>query len=113
MIKTKRIYEKNERNDGKRFLVERLWPRGLKKEDLKMDDWFKDLGASKQLRKWYGHDPDKWKEFKKRYFRELKTKSELVKQIKDASNKGNVTLLFSAKDTEHNNAVALMEYLDK
>lgn len=113
MIKTKRVYDTPEKDDGTRFLIEHLWPRGVKKADLKMEDRFKDHGASKELRKWYGHDPEKWKNFEKRYFRELKTKSELVKQPKDASHKGNVTLLFSAKDTAHNNAVVLKDYLNK
>jgi len=113
MIKTKRVYEKPERNDGVRILVERLWPRGIKKEDLKMNDWLKDLGASKELRKWYGHNPEKWKEFKKRYFKELKTKPEQLSYIRDAAKQRNITFLYSAKDTKHNNAVALKEYLDK
>jgi uncharacterized protein YeaO (DUF488 family) len=113
MIKVKRVYEPAERDDGMRFLIERLWPRGIKKKDLKADAWLKELGASNELRKWFGHDPSKWKQFQKRYFAELKTKPELLKQIKDASRHENVTLLFSAKDTEHNNAVALKTYLQK
>jgi uncharacterized protein YeaO (DUF488 family) len=112
MIKTKRVYEPTEPDDGSRFLVERLWPRGIKKEDLQMDAWLKELAPSDRLRRWFGHDPAKWQEFRRRYFTELKTK-DACKQIRSAARDGNVTLLYSARDKEHNNALALKSYLEK
>ena len=112
MIKTKRVYEPTEPDDGSRFLVERLWPRGIKKEDLQMDAWLKELAPSDRLRRWFGHDPAKWQEFRRRYFAELKTK-DVSKQIRSAARQGNVTLLYSARDKEHNNALALKSYLEK
>ena len=111
-IKMKRVYDKDERTDGRRILVDRLWPRGIKKEDAKIDDWIKDIAPSDSLRKWFGHDPEKWKEFKKKYFDELKNKKELLKEIIDKS-KTNLTLIYAAKDSEHNNAAALKEYINK
>jgi uncharacterized protein YeaO (DUF488 family) len=112
MIKVKRVYEPTEPDDGSRFLVERLWPRGIKKEDLQMDAWLKELAPSDRLRRWFGHDPAKWQEFRRRYFAELKTK-DVSKQIRSAARHGNVTLLYSARDKEHNNALALKSYLEK
>jgi len=111
MIKVKRVYESSEPDDGSRFLVERLWPRGIKKENLQMDAWLKDLAPSDRLRRWFGHDPAKWREFRRRYFVELKTK-DVSKQIRSARH-GNITLLYSARDKEHNNALALKSYLEK
>ncbi|HWP49474.1 MAG TPA: DUF488 domain-containing protein [Candidatus Limnocylindrales bacterium] len=111
MIQTKRIYEPPEPRDGKRFLVERLWPRGIKKETLQMDGWLKEVAPSDDLRRWYGHDPGKWEEFKHRYFAELDSKPEAWQPILAAAREGNVTLLYSARDTEHNSAVALEAYL--
>lgn len=113
MIKTKRVYEKTEKSDGTRFLVERLWPRGIKKENLKMKAWLKDVSPSPELRKWFSHDPEKWTEFKKRYRAELKSNSEAWKPILDAAKHGDVTLLYSASDTEHNSALLLKEFLEK
>ena len=112
MIKVKRVYEPTEPDDGSRFLVERLWPRGIKKQDLQMDAWLKELAPSDRLRRWFGHDPAKWQEFRRRYFTELKTKDS-AKQIRSAARHGNVTLLYSARDKEHNNALALKSYLEK
>jgi uncharacterized protein YeaO (DUF488 family) len=112
MIKVKRVYEPTEPDDGSRFLVERLWPRGIKKEDLQMDAWLKELAPSDRLRRWFGHDPAKWQEFRRRYFAELKTK-DACKQIRSAARHGNITLLYSAHDKEHNNALALKSYLEK
>ena len=112
MIKVKRVYEPIEPDDGSRFLVERLWPRGIKKQDLQMDAWLKELAPSDRLRRWFGHDPAKWQEFRRRYFAELKTKDS-AKQIRSAARQGNVTLLYSARDKEHNNALALKSYLEK
>lgn len=111
MIQTKRVYEPPEPEDGKRFLVERLWPRGIKKEALQMDGWLKEVAPSNTLRRWYGHDPGKWEEFKHRYFTELDGKPEAWQPLLVATRQGNVTLLYSARDTEHNSAVALQDYL--
>lgn len=113
MIKIKRVYESFSKNDGFRILVDRLWPRGLTKERAKIDLWLKDIAPSDTLRKWFGHDPKKWEEFKKRYFKELKDKAELVKTLEAKIKKGTVTLVYGAKDWEHNNTVALKEYLSK
>lgn len=113
MLKVKRVYEPPARGDGKRILVDRLWPRGLKKEDAKLDEWLKDVAPSDELRKWYGHDPEKWPEFKRRYAAELKDKKELLSPILEADRKGTATLLFSSKEEHINNAVALKGYLEK
>lgn len=112
MIRVKRVYEVQEPSDGPRYLVERLWPRGLKKESLHMDGWLKDVAPSNSLRQWFGHDPAKWDEFKVRYFAELSENEEAFQLLLDAARAGNVTLLYSAHDTLHNNAIALKEYLD-
>jgi uncharacterized protein YeaO (DUF488 family) len=113
MIRIKRIYEKQKRTDGKRILVDRLWPRGIKKESAKIDLWLKDIAPSNELRKWFSHDPAKWTKFRNRYKKELKGKPDLLNQLREESKKGDVTLLFSAKNTEHNNAVVLKELLSK
>jgi uncharacterized protein YeaO (DUF488 family) len=113
MIRLKRVYEKAGREDGKRYLVERLWPRGVKKEALRMDGWVKDAAPSTKLRKWFGHDPKKWEEFKRRYRKELDANPEGVRQILEAMRKGDVTLIYSSHDAEHNNAVALEQYLEE
>lgn len=110
-IKIKRIYEKPEKSDGYRILVDRLWPRGLTKEKAKVDLWLKNLGPSTELRKWFAHDPAKWLGFKTKYKKELKDKRDLLDQIIDIKKKKNVSLLYGAKDTEHNEAVVLMNYL--
>jgi len=110
-IKTKRVYEKYSASDGFRILVDRLWPRGLKKEAAGIDVWMKEVAPSDGLRKWFSHDPERWDEFKKRYFAELSDKPGAVKEIAGRAEKGGVTLLFAAKDEEHNNARALKEYL--
>ena len=112
MIKLKRVYEGAEPDDGTRFLVERLWPRGMKKESLKMDAWVKDVAPSNELRKWFNHDPQKWEEFQKRYQAELDANQEGWEPILQAAKGGDVTLLYSAHDVEHNNALVLMQYLD-
>lgn len=113
MLKTKRVYEDAKASDGVRFLVERLWPRGIKKEELKMKAWLKDVSPSPELRKWFAHDPDKWQEFQKRYRAELKANPEAWKPILEAAKRGDVTLLYSARDTEHNSALVLKSFLDK
>ena len=111
MLKVKRIYDRASPDDGKRILVDRLWPRGLKKEDAKIDEWLKDIAPSDELRKWFAHDPKKWKEFKERYKKELKDKDEILARLKKEMRQGDVTLLYSARDEEHNNAIALKEML--
>lgn len=112
MIRLKRAYEPASTRDGKRFLVERLWPRGVKKETLKLDGWLKDVAPSAELRKWFDHDPAKWDEFRKRYVKELRQRPETWKPLASAAKKGTVTLIFSSHDQEHNNAVALKEFLE-
>jgi uncharacterized protein YeaO (DUF488 family) len=112
MIQLKRVYEEAELSkDGVRFLVERLWPRGIRKKALQLDAWVKDAAPSTELRRWFSHDPAKWKEFESRYFAELDKKPEVLAPIRKAARKGMVTLLFSSHDTEHNNALALKTYL--
>lgn len=113
MLKIKRVYEDPKRADGVRFLVERLWPRGFKKEGLQMKAWLKDLAPSQDLRKWYSHDVAKWEEFQKRYRKELENNAEAWKPLIDSARHGNVTLLYSAKDTEHNSALVLKKFLEE
>lgn len=107
------MYEGPAKDDGFRMLVDRLWPRGLTKEKARVDSWLKEIAPSNELRKWYGHDPEKWPEFKKRYFKELREKEELVRQVEEKMRKGTVTLLFQAKEEKYNNAAALKEYIEK
>lgn len=109
----KRVYEEPEKTDGFRILVDRVWPRGMTKEKAHVDLWLKDAGPSTALRKWFAHDPKKWDEFKKRYLKELKDKKEIIGQIKENAKNGTVTLVYSAKDEEHNQAVVLKEFLLK
>jgi DNA-3-methyladenine glycosylase II len=111
MIKLKRVYDEEAADDGVRYLIERLWPRGIKKASLRMDAWLKDAGPSTELRKWFSHDAEKWDEFRRRYFAELDRAPEAWTPIRDAARRGTVTLLYSSHDTEHNNAVALEEYV--
>ena len=112
MIKIKRVYDRPSQDDGKRILIDRLWPRGLKKEDAQIDEWVKELAPSNELRKWFGHDPDKWGEFRKRFFSELHEHEDLVEGINGAARKGTVTLLFGSMEERFNNAVALKEYIE-
>ena len=112
MLKIKRVYDPPSPNDGKRILIDRLWPRGLKKEDAKVDDWIKEVAPSTELRTWYGHDPKKWSEFKRRFFSELQRRQDLVEGIVSASRKGTVTLLFGSREERFNNAVALKEFVE-
>ena len=111
MITLKRAYEPVARSDGARLLVERLWPRGVSKAKLRVDAWLKEAGPSTELRKWFSHDPQKWDEFRRRYFRELDSRPEAWQQIVSAARRGRVTLVYSSHDTNHNNAVALHEYV--
>ena len=110
-LKLKRVYEPPDKNDGTRILVDRLWPRGMTKVKAGVDIWLKELAPSAELRKWFGHDPDKWTEFKKRYRTELEENDEQLARLGEEIKKGAVTLLYGAKDEEHNDAVVLMELL--
>ncbi len=112
MIALKRVYEKPSPHDGVCYLVERLWPRGIRKEALKLDGWLKDVAPSTNLRTWFGHDPQKWAEFRRKYFRELDTHPDAWAPILEAAKRGRVTLYYSSRDETHNNAVALKEYLE-
>lgn len=115
MIKLKRAYDPASRSDGYRVLVERLWPRGIRKQDLPLAGWEKDIAPSHDLRKWFAHDPAKWSEFKRRYRQELKDRSlaERLHELAARATAGTVTLVFSSHDTEHNNAVVLKEELER
>jgi uncharacterized protein YeaO (DUF488 family) len=110
-IKIKRAYEQPTPEDGTRILMDRLWPRGLTKEKARVDLWLKEIAPSTELRKWFGHDPARWIEFKRRYRAELKQNKELIAQLKAEVKKGPVTLVYGAKDEQHNDAVALLEAL--
>ena len=112
-IQLKRAYDKPSKTDGKRILVDRLWPRGIKKEQAGINLWLKDIAPSKELQTWFGHDPGKSPEFKRRYFKELQHNQEIVKQVTELAEHGKITLVFGAKDKEFNNAVALKDYLEK
>jgi uncharacterized protein YeaO (DUF488 family) len=112
-IQIKRVYEKPRADDGKRILIDRLWPRGLTKEKAKIDIWLKNIAPSTHLRQWFGHDPTKWNEFKKRYYEELKENKETVTELMEQVKKGKTMLVYGAKDQEHNDAVVLKEYLSR
>ncbi len=112
MIKVKRIYDPASSDDGRRIYIDRLWPRGLKKSDALFDEWLKEISPSNELRKWFGHDPAKWEEFKKRYKKELEDKKEILERLKKDAKRQKITLLYSAKETEHNNAVAMKEFIE-
>jgi uncharacterized protein YeaO (DUF488 family) len=111
-IRLKRAYDAPSGDDGTRILVERLWPRGLSKEEAAIDLWLKEVAPSAELRKWYGHDPDRWEEFRKRYRTELDQKGDQLDDLKQKIKSGPVTFVFAAKDEEHNSAVALKDYLE-
>jgi uncharacterized protein YeaO (DUF488 family) len=111
MLKLKRAYDPASKADGKRFLVERLWPRGVSKTTLRVEAWLKEVGPSTALRKWFAHDPDKWRRFSTRYSRELDSRPEAWRPLVSALRRGTVTLVYSSHDAQHNNAVALQEYL--
>ncbi|HEY6328782.1 MAG TPA: DUF488 domain-containing protein [Blastocatellia bacterium] len=113
MIKLKRAYEPPAKDDGERILVERLWPRGLTKEKAKIDLWMKEIAPSTELRKWFGHDPAKWTEFRRRYKSELEQQPELVKELRAKGRRGPVTFVYAAKDEEHNSALLLKEFVEK
>ena len=111
-IKLKRAYDPVASADGTRFLVERLWPRGVKKTAIHVQGWLKDVAPSANLRRWFGHDPKKWDEFRRRYFRELGANADALEPILKAARSGPVTLVYSSHDMEHNNAVALKDYVE-
>jgi uncharacterized protein YeaO (DUF488 family) len=107
MLRLKRVYEPAERSDGRRILVDRLWPRGLSKERAALDEWMKEIAPSTELRRWFSHDPAKWSDFQKRYRKELRTRADLVREIATRASRGRVTLLYGARDEAHNEAVVL------
>jgi uncharacterized protein YeaO (DUF488 family) len=113
MIVLKRPYDTVSSSDGTRFLVERLWPRGISKAKLRAHAWLKEVGPSTELRQWFSHDPKKWRAFRQRYFRELDARPQAWKPIVSAARRGRVTLIYSSHDAQHNNAVALQQYLQK
>jgi uncharacterized protein YeaO (DUF488 family) len=111
MIKLKRVYENPSPKDGLRVLVERLWPRGLTKERAAVDLWLKDVAPSPELRKWFGHDPARWEQFQERYRQELREKNDAVQLLKQKGKEGTVTLVYAARDEDHNGALALIRFL--
>lgn len=111
-IQLKRVYDQAGQQDGSRFLVERLWPRGVKKTALANTEWLKEVAPSAELRTWFHHDPKRWGEFRRRYFAELRQHQDGLQPILLAAHEGTVTLVYSSHDTEHNNAVALKEFLE-
>ena len=111
-LKLKRVYEAPLKDDGTRILVDRLWPRGLSKEKAKVDLWLKEIAPSTELRKWFGHDPKKWRNFRERYHTELKHHTDQLKLLKSKAKEGTVTLIYGARDQEHNEALVLKEFLE-
>ncbi len=111
-VRLKRVYEPPAGSDGCRVLVERLWPRGLSKEAARVDLWLKDVAPSSELRRWFGHDPEQWLEFKRRCFEELKEREDAVEVLRARARSERVTFVFASREVEHNNAVALKEYLE-
>jgi uncharacterized protein YeaO (DUF488 family) len=112
-IQIKRAYEEAEKSDGTRILVDRLWPRGVTKAKADIDLWLKDIAPSTELRKWFGHDPEKWKEFQRRYKGELRDKTDLLEMIEEKVSRGTVTLVYGARDEEHNEAAVLKQYIEQ
>ena len=110
-IKLKRAYERPDLGDGTRILVDRLWPRGIKKADAAIDRWLRDIAPSAELRRWFGHRPERWPEFRRRYLAELQERQELIEEIRKAARGGPVTLVYAARDEAHNDAVVLKELL--
>lgn len=110
-IEIKRAYERPTRRDGTRILIDRLWPRGVKKVNAAIDAWIKELAPSTALRKWFGHDPDRWKEFRSRYAAEVHKHPEQLRRLRDLARQKSITLVYSARDEHHNDAVALRDFL--
>ncbi len=115
MLKVKRVYDKKEVSDGKRILVDRLWPRGLRAEDAAVDEWLKELSPSDELRRWFNHDPEKWEEFRRRYRKELSSpeKQEILERIAKGAAHSDITLVYGARETEYNNARVLEEIINQ
>jgi uncharacterized protein YeaO (DUF488 family) len=113
MIGIKRIYDPLSRDDGRRVLVDRIWPRGIKKGQAEIAEWLKELAPTTELRKWFAHDPAKWEEFRARYVEELAGREDLLEKLRREAKEGMLTLVYAARDTEHNNAVVLKELLEK
>jgi len=113
MITTKRAYDTPSARDGARILVDRLWPRGVSRDEAEIDEWLKEIAPSDGLRKWFGHDPSLWDEFRSRYRQELQTHASLLERLKEKGKRETVTLVYAAKDEEHNNAVVLKEILEE
>jgi uncharacterized protein YeaO (DUF488 family) len=111
VIHLARVHDADDDGTGPRFLVERLWPRGVRRADLRFTAWLRDVAPSDELRRWFGHEPDRWDEFRRRYFAELDGRPEAWAPLREAAVEGDVTLLYSSRDVEHNNAVALRDYL--
>ena len=110
-VKLKRAYEHPSPEDGKRILVDRLWPRGLRKDAAALDQWAKDLAPSTELRKWFGHDPARWTEFRQRYLHELRQHSELLEDLRQLARDGPMTLVYAARDETHNEAIVIRDVL--
>jgi uncharacterized protein YeaO (DUF488 family) len=112
-IKIKRVYEHPKQEDGMRILVDRLWPRGLTKKKASVDLWLKDIAPSTELRKWFAHDPDKWKRFRGRYQTEIRNNHDLIEVLKQKAGEGTITLIYGARDQKHNEALVLKQFLEK
>ena len=112
-IKIKRVYEHPDKDDGMRILVDRLWPRGLTKKKACVDLWLKEIAPSTELRKWFAHDPDKWKKFRARYQTEIRNNHDLIKVLKQKAREGTITLIYGARDEKHNEALVLKQFLEK
>lgn len=110
-VKLKRAYEPAAVDDGTRILIDRLWPRGISKERAAIDQWMKDIAPSTQLRKWFGHDPARWDEFRRRYAKEVRQHADLLEQLRVLARQGQITLVYSAHDEKHNDAVELRELI--
>lgn len=113
MVRVKRIYDPSASDDGFRVLIDRIWPRGIRKADAALDLWLKDVAPSTDLRRWFGHDPAKWASFRERYYAELDQKPDAMALLRDKARQGTVTLLYAARDPDHNNAVALKGLLER
>jgi uncharacterized protein YeaO (DUF488 family) len=111
VIRLRRVYDSGEERDEPTFLVERLWPRGIRRDALRLTAWLPEVGPSSELRKWFGHRPERWAEFRRRYVAELRENPDRWRPLKDAADAGDITLLYSSRDVEHNNAVALRDFL--
>ena len=112
-IAVKRVYDEPDKQDGARVLVDKIWPRGIRKNQLAMDAWYKEIAPSTELRKWFHHDPEKWRDFRNRYLGELKQSREMADKLLHEQKHGKLTLLYAAKDESHNHALVLQEYLEK